>query len=99
MQIGGWIDLWILYGSPLRFSEEFYICNPPVPYTWIHGGSTSNYYFKFATGDINADGYDDIVCGHFSTSVTSRTFGIFIIYGSPDLSEITELNFRSPPQT
>lgn len=94
---GGWIYLWILYGSPLRFSEEFYTCNPPVPYTWIHGGSTGNYYFKFATGDINADGYDDIVCGHFSTSVTSRTFDIFIIYGSPDLSNITELDFRSPP--
>lgn len=86
-----WYGLWILYGLPSRYEEEFDICNYQGAYTMIYGGSTGGFLMGFAVGDINGDGFDDIATGPFFPSDTAD---VFIIYGSPNLPE--EINIMNP---
>jgi len=106
--------VFLIYGQPQRFRGATNMQNPglipPVgsnPYNWSwcgeHSGDTLGY--SVAAGDINGDGYDDMLMGapstdHYGTGLNDEG-AVYIVYGNssvyndPNLANRWSLNVTS----
>lgn len=81
--------VYILYGSP-NLSQTYQLNGVGVNVTIL--GDRANAYLGFslslgAAGDVNGDGFDDIVAGAYGTSSIGLNAGAaFVLYGSASLS-------------
>jgi hypothetical protein len=98
---GGWSGgtVTIIYGSPLV--KGWNLIDPgnaPAGVTTVTG-AVAWFGCAVATGDINADGYDDVVIGahEYRWLDSDRPGEAFILYGQPGLSGTGTINVLAPP--
>jgi hypothetical protein len=87
---------YMFYGANRSFGERIFLNNYSGPLTEIFGinrppGSNENTGYSLAKGDINKDGYDDILIGALLARQDAVGPGrIYVIYGSGPTTAVEE---------
>lgn len=94
-------EVYVIYGHPSMASIGIDLSQPPGSNgeTRILGDDPNDYFgYSIATGDVNGDGFDDIIAGaHFADSGPSTQAGEAVVkYGSASLPGST-VDLRNPP--
>jgi len=92
-------EVMVIYGAASR-PADLDLASPPAGLTFIHGAEAGdNLGTEVTTGDLNADGYDDLVlaAGGADGPANARSAAgeIAVVYGSPTRTSVIDL--VSPP--
>ena len=95
-------EAWILYGSASKLSQSIDLASPPVNSSVIYGADSNDLAaFSIAPGDINGDGYDDLVLGAIGGSGAANTRNsageAWILYSS-STGLSPSIDFSAPPE-
>ena len=84
---GGQGAVYLIYGGPKSSLPNIYLSsstlNPATTGFTIKGEASSNYLGSWVSraGDVNKDGYDDIIFGAFGN--LGNTGAVYVVYGGP----------------
>ncbi|MBN2384781.1 FG-GAP repeat protein [bacterium] len=96
-------EVWIIYGAE-TFPAVIDLATPAQASTVIYGDdATDNLGMALASGDINHDGYDDVVAGAWwgdgPGNTRSNAGDVWVIYGAATLPTSINLDAQPPNTT
>ncbi len=88
---------YVFYGSPTLRDTLLDMASTAYPHLTVYGVDGSIATDSFTAGDVNGDGYDDLLVGmpHDPGPTGRKAGAVGVLYGAPDLPPVIDL--ESPP--